>query len=183
MAGMDIRPLGERPSLEEQRAQLRTASQDFEAIFLAQLWKQMRQGVSKDSLLHSSQEEGYLSMFDQEMGSTMAQAGGIGLADMLYQQLKGRLEQAGNASSAAPVSRPLRPQASLGAPPAPAASAPDPSAAVDALAERIVQQTQGSPESASHQDTAHAPAIASPPQNTLSTASMTPNGEGIWLTW
>lgn len=72
-------------------AKLRKACQDFEAVFIGQMWKQMRSSVPKEGLLHSKEEENYVSMFDQELSVKMARSGGIGLGDMLYANLSERL--------------------------------------------------------------------------------------------
>jgi Rod binding domain-containing protein len=75
---------------------LREACQDFEAIFIHKIWKQMRKSVPKEGYLHSREEEMYLSMFDEELSRKMASAGGIGLGDILYDQLSRQLKDAGS---------------------------------------------------------------------------------------
>jgi len=55
----------------------------------------MRATLPKDGLLHSPQEEMYRSMFDREFTEKMAADGGIGLGDMLYSQLKDKLQGGG----------------------------------------------------------------------------------------
>lgn len=87
-------------------AGLRKVCQDFEAVFISQIWKQMRASVPKDGMLQSKEQESYLSMFDQEMAVKMAGAGGIGLSDMLYANLSERLL---NASKEATSTNPLLP--------------------------------------------------------------------------
>lgn len=83
---------------------LKEAAQDFEAIFIGKLWEQMRNTVPKEGYLHSRQEDFYLSMFDHELSRKLAGAGGIGLGDMLYEQLKTQLVQKSQAASpGAPV--------------------------------------------------------------------------------
>lgn len=78
--------------------------QDFESIFIGQIWKQMRASVPKDGLFQSKEEESYLSMFDQELSMKMSQAGGIGLADLLQSNLSERLAQASrDTSSSVPL--------------------------------------------------------------------------------
>ncbi|MEN6412101.1 MAG: rod-binding protein [Veillonellales bacterium] len=68
---------------------LKHACRDMEAVFLNLLLTEMRKTVPKSSLLgDQSQEELMTSMLDSEMTKNMAQAGGIGLADMLYRQLR-----------------------------------------------------------------------------------------------
>ncbi|SDD82436.1 rod-binding protein [Sporomusa acidovorans] len=69
-------------------AKLRTACRDMEAVFLNLMLTQMRETVPKGNLLGNSREEQMLtSMLDTELTKNMAQAGGMGLADMLYRQL------------------------------------------------------------------------------------------------
>jgi Rod binding domain-containing protein len=71
---------------------LKEACQDFEALFIGKLWQQMRDTVPKEGILHSKQEDFYLSLFDTEMSRKMAKAGGIGIGRMLYEQLKATLD-------------------------------------------------------------------------------------------
>lgn len=70
---------------------LRESCEGFEAIFIQKMWEQMRQNVPKNGYLQSKDEEMYQSMFDVELSKKMASAGGIGLADMLYEQLSQNL--------------------------------------------------------------------------------------------
>lgn len=77
---------------KDQEKQLRKACQNFEAVFITKLWQQMRQSVQKEGYLHSKQEDTYLSMFDKDFSEKMADAGGIGLADMIYGQLSEKLK-------------------------------------------------------------------------------------------
>jgi peptidoglycan hydrolase FlgJ len=85
-------------------AKLKKACQDFEAVFIGQIWKQMRASVPKEGMLHSKEEESYLSMFDQELSLKMARSGGIGLSDMLYANLSERLVNASrDTTSGAPL--------------------------------------------------------------------------------
>jgi Rod binding domain-containing protein len=73
---------------------LREACEGFEAVFLQKMWQDMRKSVPKEGFLHSKEEEQWLSMFDQEMAAKLAKDGGIGIKDMLYSQLKDRLQAA-----------------------------------------------------------------------------------------
>ena len=90
----------------QDEAKLRKACQDFEAVFIGQIWKQMRSSVPKDGMLHSKEEESYLSMFDQELSVKMCRSGGIGLSDLLYENLSQRLV---NASRDTDSAKPLKP--------------------------------------------------------------------------
>lgn len=91
----------------QDEAKLRKACQDFEAVFIGQIWKQMRSSVPKDGMLHSKEEESYLSMFDQELSVKMSQSGGIGLSDLLYDNLSERLVNASRDTSSAKPLKPL----------------------------------------------------------------------------
>ena len=71
---------------------LRDACEKFEAVFISKLWKEMRNTVPKEGYLHSKHEDKYLSMFDREFAEKMAASGGIGLADMIYEQLSEKLK-------------------------------------------------------------------------------------------
>lgn len=79
--------------VEAQRAaedkKLRDACKGFEAMFLNIMYSKMRDTVPKDELFgHSNADDILQSMRDTEMMNQAANAGGIGLGDMLYQQLK-----------------------------------------------------------------------------------------------
>lgn len=72
-------------------AKLRDACVQFEAMFLDLMFKEMRKTVPKDSLLGDSNADDILrSMHDTQMTQDLAQAGGVGLADMLYRQISGQ---------------------------------------------------------------------------------------------
>ena len=68
---------------------LREACEGFEAMFLSMMYKQMRATVPEDSLLgkKSNALEIFEDMRDTELMNSVAKAGGIGIADMMYQQL------------------------------------------------------------------------------------------------
>jgi flagellar protein FlgJ len=97
--------LEQRP--DQDKAKLRKACQDFEAVFIGQIWKQMRSSVPSDGMLHSKEEQSYLAMFDQEISIKMARSGGIGLSDLLYDNLSQRLLQASRDTESAGPLNPL----------------------------------------------------------------------------
>ncbi|MDR1124684.1 MAG: rod-binding protein [Deltaproteobacteria bacterium] len=85
---MEIDALRERLTPgQDPKEKLREACQGFETIFIQKMWDQMRKNVPKEGYLHSKQESMYQSMYDHEFSRKMAEAGGIGLGDMLYEQL------------------------------------------------------------------------------------------------
>jgi len=71
--------------------ELKKACQDFEAVFTYQLLKSMRKTIEKSDLFHGGQgEEIYEALLDQELSKKMAGSGRTSLANLLYQQLRGK---------------------------------------------------------------------------------------------
>lgn len=70
-------------------AELKKAVTEFEALFLNQMLKVMRDTVVKSDLFHGgSGEEIYNSLFDTELSGQMAKGGGIGLGKVLLSQFE-----------------------------------------------------------------------------------------------
>lgn len=70
-------------------AKLRKACEGFESMFMNMMYKEMRKTVPKSGFWgNSNAEDLWQDMMDSEMVDQMAKSGGIGLADMLYKQLK-----------------------------------------------------------------------------------------------
>jgi len=90
MDGLKERLAG--PDAKDSGKKLRDACQKFEAVFISKLWQEMRNTVKKEGYLHSKQEDQYLSMFDKDFAEKMAASGGIGLADLIYDQLSEKLK-------------------------------------------------------------------------------------------
>lgn len=86
---------------------LREAVEGFEAIFIQKMWQQMRATVPKEGYLHSKDEEFWQGMFDQELSKKMAASGGIGLADMLVEQLQNTMGSASRTTAPSRVSTPV----------------------------------------------------------------------------
>jgi len=72
-----------------QQKALRAAAQEFESLFTTMMLKSMRSATSSigDSLGGSSEMDLYQGMFDQQIATQMSKGKGLGLADMLVQQL------------------------------------------------------------------------------------------------
>lgn len=67
---------------------LKDACRGFESMFMQMMWKEMRGTVPENSLFGESQgEKIFKDMLDTEMVDRMSEAGGVGLADMMYKQL------------------------------------------------------------------------------------------------
>ena len=67
---------------------LKQAAQQFESLFVSMVLKSMRQANFKDPLFGSSQENLYQDLYDDQIAAKISQSGGLGLADMLVQQLR-----------------------------------------------------------------------------------------------
>jgi len=78
----------EKAQASKDDAKLKTTCKDMEAMFLNMMMTEMRKTVDKSKLVDTSHEEIMTSMLDSEVTKNMASAGGIGLADMLYRQLR-----------------------------------------------------------------------------------------------
>ncbi len=68
---------------------LRKACQDFEALFIKQMLDAMRKTVPDNPLVDGGQgEDIFEDMLYDEYSQKMADTAGLGLADMMYSQLK-----------------------------------------------------------------------------------------------
>lgn len=69
--------------------ELMGACREFEAYFIEQLMKQMQKTVIKSELTEESETESYFKeMLYQEYAAGAAEGEGIGIAKMLYEQMK-----------------------------------------------------------------------------------------------
>lgn len=67
---------------------LKDACKGFESMFIQMMWKEMRKTVPENSLFgESNGEKIFRDMLDTEMSDRMSEAGGLGLADVMYKQL------------------------------------------------------------------------------------------------
>ena len=74
-------------ALQDKR--LADACKDFEALFLSSVLKAMRKTVEKTNLLGSdSAEDTFQEMMDIETAKCAAKTSSMGIADMLYRQLR-----------------------------------------------------------------------------------------------
>ena len=67
---------------------VRETAEQFEAYFLQQMMKAMRQTVEKSDMVEQGSMEMYEDLMDKEISLQMVRRGGIGLADMLEQQMQ-----------------------------------------------------------------------------------------------
>lgn len=74
---------------DPREAQLRSAAEAFEAVFLRQLIGSMRQAkLADDDLFGSQATEQFRDMADARMADGMANQGSFGIADLLLQQFR-----------------------------------------------------------------------------------------------
>lgn len=79
-----------KPTCEEE-GKLLKACQNFEAIFIRQMLKEMRKTVPKDGIIPENNEQSlYISMFDEEIASKISKQGQMGLAETLFEQIRDR---------------------------------------------------------------------------------------------
>lgn len=78
----------ESPSRARQEAELRDACQQFESLFLMQMLNQMSKSEGKSLFGGGAQGEMMQSLLNQERARQWAESGGIGLANLLFQQMK-----------------------------------------------------------------------------------------------
>lgn len=73
--------------------ELRQAARALEGVFLNQLFQAMRATVPESGLFESSSgQEIFETMFDEHMSGVMAQQSENGLGDLLYDQLRRRIQ-------------------------------------------------------------------------------------------
>lgn len=87
---------------QDRSGQLQAAAEQFEALFLHQVMKSMREATPRSDLMDSSATRFYESMFDQQLSSHLS-GRGLGLAEQLVQQLSPETSPA--TPSESPVSR------------------------------------------------------------------------------
>ena len=66
---------------------IRKTAEQFEAHFLQQMMKSMRDTVEKSDLVEQGNMEMYQDLMDKEVANKMVQRGGIGVANMLEKQM------------------------------------------------------------------------------------------------
>jgi flagellar protein FlgJ len=66
---------------------IRAAAQQFESLFTSMMLKSMREAKLSNGLGDSQEGDVYQDMYDQQIALKMSQGKGLGLADMLVQQL------------------------------------------------------------------------------------------------
>ncbi|NPV53851.1 MAG: flagellar biosynthesis protein FlgJ [Firmicutes bacterium] len=88
MRAQNIRAIQARRGRDDKDdKKLREACQEFEAIFLEYILKEMRATVPKDGLFGGGRpEEFFTSLLDEKLAEEMAKGRGMGLGEVLYRQ-------------------------------------------------------------------------------------------------
>ena len=88
------------------REKLKRACTDFEALFMAQMLKSMRQSVPETGFLGKGQgNDVYQGLMDQELSKKLSQSKGLGLGKVIYRQMLKREEK----NPAVSPGQPLKP--------------------------------------------------------------------------
>ena len=66
---------------------VRKTAEQFEAYFIQQMMKSMRDTIEKSDLVEGGNMEMYQDLMDKELSLSMAKRGGMGLADMMERQM------------------------------------------------------------------------------------------------
>lgn len=86
-----------RQAESDEEGALRVVAQQFEAMFTQMIMKSMREAtrtLNPDSMFSSHETEFYEQMLDEQMSLSMSQQGGMGLADVLFEQLSTQARRA-----------------------------------------------------------------------------------------
>lgn len=88
------------------KAKLKTAAQQFEAVFLRQMIGSMRQASLGDGMFDSEATQQFQDMADSKTADSMSQKGVLHLADVIEKQLGATVAKQAGAPSAAIVAKP-----------------------------------------------------------------------------
>jgi len=66
---------------------IRKTAEQFEAYFIQQMMKTMRESIEKSDLIEGGNMDMYQDLMDKEVSLSMAKRGGMGLANMLERQM------------------------------------------------------------------------------------------------
>ncbi|MFZ3171021.1 MAG: rod-binding protein [Carboxydocellales bacterium] len=87
--GQSFQQALEKAASSGEDQKLREACQQMESLFIYQLMERMRAAVPRNDLWgDSAGVQIFQGMLDEEYAKNMSKAGGIGLGQMLYDQLK-----------------------------------------------------------------------------------------------
>jgi Rod binding domain-containing protein len=79
---------------EAEKERVRTVARQFEAVFLSYLFRTMKETVPDSPFSEDPSGSMYEGMFEESLGNSLAEGGGVGLADMLLKSLERKVEAA-----------------------------------------------------------------------------------------
>ena len=79
------------PEYMQNDAKLRDAAQKLEATFLAEMLKAAGVGAPRETFGGGSGEEHFASFLREAQANEMVKSGGIGLAEALFEAMKGKM--------------------------------------------------------------------------------------------
>lgn len=79
------------PPTAGEHARLRWAAEQLESLLIYEMLKSARGTVMKTGLLDSQATKMFEDMLDEERASQMARSGGMGLAELIYEQMSRHL--------------------------------------------------------------------------------------------
>jgi peptidoglycan hydrolase FlgJ len=94
---MSIESVGSSPAaaLDSQDRQLRQAARDLEGVFIAELFKAMRETIPDGGVVDGGMgEDIFTSLLDEHLAPQMSAGWKRGLGDALYRQLRAALPEA-----------------------------------------------------------------------------------------
>jgi flagellar protein FlgJ len=87
---MQIVPASPPEAAAHRDQQLRTAAQDLETTFLAEMLKSAGLGETRGAFGGGAGEDQFASFLLREQAAAMVRAGGIGLSETIFESLKER---------------------------------------------------------------------------------------------
>ncbi len=89
LEGISPDTLSSNLTADKQPQKLKQACAEFESLFLNYLLKSMRASVPEGGLIDQSEESKmFKAMLDEKLADEISASGGLGLGQVLYQQLK-----------------------------------------------------------------------------------------------
>jgi len=77
------------PVISQEDEKLKKACDDFSALFVSMLWKEMRNTIPENGFVpKSNAEKIFQEMMDGELSKEMAKSEGFSLSRVLYEQMK-----------------------------------------------------------------------------------------------
>jgi len=96
-------------SAGEQKSTLKKAAQEFESLFISMALKSMRDSnrAFESGIFSDKSTEMFQDMYDQQLSLNLSQSGGLGLSDLLVEQLSSGSEEQMDVIQTAEISSPL----------------------------------------------------------------------------